>query len=181
MSYDDNKGFSKNCYVGRKDYIPDMIVLHSTPSFVKGVNNFYDETKEVSAHFIINNDGDVKQIVSLDDSAWANGTSLNQDSDVYYRFAKNEIVKNRDYNANYYTFSIEHVSVDGELTDEQYASSKEVIKKIIKYIKEKYDYDFIIDDKHIVGHRDVNPIVRTVCPGNKFPMDRIIKELQEEI
>lgn len=175
------KEFSHNKYIGRKNYIPDMIVLHSTPSYNKAIKNFYDETKEVSAHFIINIDGKITQLVSLDDSAWANGTSLNTDSDVYYRFASNEIVKSRNYNANYYTFSIEHVSMDGELTDKQYESSKEIIKKIIKYLSEKYNYEFIIDDKHIVGHRDVNPVVRTVCPGNKFPMEKLIADLQKEV
>lgn len=180
-TYEVKKKFSNNRYKGRKDYIPDIIVLHSTASFSKGIRNFYDEEKEVSAHFFINTDGFVQQIVSLDDSAWANGTSLNEESDVYYRFATNELVSSRNYNANYYTFSIENASIDGELTDEQYNSLKEVIKKIIKYVKETYNYDFMIDDKHIVGHRDINPIVRTVCPGNKFPMNKLIEDLNKEI
>lgn len=175
------KGFTNNCYIGRKDYIPDMIVLHSTASFEKGIEDFYDESKEVSAHFIINIDGQVKQLVSLDDSAWANGTSLNQESDVYYRFANSEIVKSRNYNANYYTFSIEHVSFDGELTEAQITSSKKVIKEIITYVEKKYNYKFKIDKEHIITHRDINPIVRTICPGLQFPIDKIIKELKEEI
>lgn len=173
--------FTSNRYIGRENYIPDMIVLHSTASWNKGIKNFYDEKLEVSAHFIINIDGEVKQLVSLDDSAWANGTSLSDTSDVYYRFANNELVKTRAYNANYYTFSIENVSLDGVLTEAQYESLKRVIKQIIKYIKDKYNYDFIVDEEHIIGHRDINPIVRTICPGLKFPMDKLIKELQEEI
>ena len=79
---------------------------------------------------------------------------------------------------NYYTFSIERESFDGSLTKEQLQSSINVMKDIIKYLKDKYNYDFIIDRKHIIGHNEVNPIVRTKCPGKKFPYDIIINELR---
>ena len=38
--------------------------------------------------------------------------------------------------------------------------------------------DFIIDRDHIVGHRDVDPIVKPSCPGDKFPFDRFINDLK---
>lgn len=170
---------SPNCYKGHGEYIPDMIVLHSTMSYEKAINNFYNPQREVSAHFIIRENGEVKEVVSLDNSSWANGTSLNDTSDVYYKFANNKIVESRAYNANYYTFSIEHISFDGRLTKEQYNSSLLVIKKIIKYVKDKYNYDFIIDREHIIGHSDINPIVRTSCPGDNFPLDKLISDLKK--
>ena len=39
--------------------------------------------------------------------------------------------------------------------------------------------DLLVDEKHIIGHIDVNPIVRTKCPGNKFPIKNIIHDLQK--
>lgn len=34
---------------------------------------------------------------------------------------------------------------------------------------------------YIVGHNEINPILRTKCPGSKFPFDRIINTLKENI
>ena len=173
----DQEGFSNNCYKGRNGYIPNIIVCHINNTYASAINNFYNAKKEVSAHYVIRRDGFVKQVISLDDSAWANGTSIYEDSDVYYKFSSSPLVNCNKDNANYYTFSIEHESFDGSLTNEQLESSINVMETIIKYLKDKYNYDFIIDRNHIIGHSEVNPIVRTKCPGAKFPYDKIIEKL----
>ncbi len=169
--------YSNNCYKGRKKIIPDIIVCHITSSFEKAVQMFYDGTSDVSSHFVIGEKGQFKQIINLKDSAWANGTSLNQDSDVYYKFSTNDLIKTRTENANYYTFSIEHESLDGDLTENQYKRTLEIMKEIINFIKNEYNYDFIIDRNHIIGHSEINPIVRTICPGKKFPFNKLINDL----
>ena len=142
-------------------------------------NHFYTKEDYVSAHYIIRRDGFVKKLVNIEDRAWANGTSTNPDSDIYYRFARSNIINSNSLNANDYTISIEHISFDGSLSDEQFYSSVNTIKEIIREIKEKYNYDFIIDEEHIIGHRDVTPITRPYCPGDKFPMKKIIDELKK--
>lgn len=171
--------FTSNCYKGRNGLVPDMIVCHRCNEFNKTLNMFYDPVCEVSSHFVIDETGEVKQVVDLPDSAWENGTSLNDTSDVYYKFSKNELVKNRAVNANYFTFSIEHISFDGNLTDKQYEASLNVMKKIITFIETTYHIEFLIDREHIVGHQELNPIVRTVCPGDYFPFERLIKDLKD--
>jgi len=171
--------FSTNRYEGRNNMIPDIIVCHITSNYEKAINNFYNDEAEVSSHFIVKEDGFIRQIVNLKDSSWANGTSLNQDSDVYYKFATNDLVSERAINANYYTFSIEFISMDGDLNSFQYNSAIELMKKIINFIKEEYKINFIIDRKHIIGHNEVNPIVRTNCPGDKFPFERLIVDLNK--
>ncbi len=173
----EDANFSSNCYKDRK-IIPDMIVCHICNNYEKAIKTFYDPHSEVSAHFVIARDGRVKQIVSLDDCAWANGTSVNDTSNAYYKFSTNDIIRNRKINANYYTFSIEHESFDGSLTDIQYKNSLEIIKKIIKYMKDKYNYDFIIDTDHLIGHNNVNPIVKPSCPGEYFPLVKMISDLK---
>lgn len=171
--------FTDNCYKGRKDYIPFIIVCHSTSDYKRAINTFYDPSSEVSSHFMVGENGEYTQIVDLKDSSWANGTSLNQESNIYYRFCENELIKDKKDNANYFTFSIEHESMDGKLSEPQYNTTLNIMKNIITFLKEEYDYDFIIDRSHIVGHKEINPIVRNICPGKYFPFDRIIKDLLE--
>jgi N-acetyl-anhydromuramyl-L-alanine amidase AmpD len=174
----DINGYTNNCYKGHNGVVPFIIVCHISSRYEKILYNFYDEKSDVSSHFVISRTGNVSEVVSLDDSAWANGTSLNETSDVYYKLAKNKYVRETAMNANYFTFSIEHESFDGTLTDEEYKASLNVMKKIIKYLKDTYNYDFIIDEEHIIGHSDVAPIVRTKCPGNNFPFKRLINDLK---
>lgn len=180
LNNDDPDGFSQNCYKGRKDYIPSIIVCHINNTYNSAINNFYNTDSEVSSHYVIRKDGHIKQVVSLDDSSWANGTSVNDSSDVYYKFATSKLINSVADNANYFTFSIEHESFDGSLTEEQFKSTIIVMKEIIKYLKDRYNYDFQIDRDHIISHSEIKPIVRTKCPGNKFPFDKIIEELKTQ-
>lgn len=168
-----------NKYIGHNGIIPDMIVCHISFDYGRIINTFYNPDAEVSSHFAVNREGKYQQFVSLDNSSWANGTSFKDASDVYNAFAKNSIVKSRDMNANYYTFSIEHESMDGSLTDVQYQTSLKLMCQIIDFVKEKYNFDFPIDNEHIVGHMDINPIVRVSCPGERFPLAQFINDLHK--
>ena len=169
--------FTSNCYKGHNHCIPDMIICHISFDYGKIIKNFYDKNSEVSSHFAVSREGNFQQFVSLEDSAWANGTSLNPSSDVYYKFSKNNLVNQRNVNANYYTYSIENESIDGSLTKEQYKVTLKIMCKIIDYIKNEYGVDFKIYRNHIVGHQDINPIVRVSCPNDKFPLENLIKDL----
>lgn len=168
-----------NKYIGHNGIIPDMIVCHISFDYGRIINTFYNPNAEVSSHFAVNREGKYQQFVSLDNSSWANGTSFKDASDVYNAFAKNSIVKSRNMNANYYTFSIEHESMDGSLTDVQYQTSLKLMCQIIDFVKEKYNFDFPIDNEHIVGHMDINPIVRVSCPGERFPLVQFINDLHK--
>lgn len=168
-----------NKFIGHNDVIPDMIVCHISFDYGRIINRFYDENIEVSSHFAVSRKGEYQQFVDLANSSWANGTSFNDSSDVYNYFAKSDIVKSRNINANYYTFSIEHESMDGSLTEIQYQTSLKLMCRIIDFVKEKYNFDFPIDNEHIVGHMDINPIVRVSCPGEKFPLEQFINDLHK--
>lgn len=172
-------GFSHNYFQGRNGHIPNMIVCHINHTYASAISHFYKEN-QVSSHFLIRKDGYIKQVVSLDNSAWANGTSLKDSSDAYYKFSTSKIINCTLDNANYYTFSIEHESFDGTLTKEQFHSTIKVMKTIIKYVKDTYHYDCQMDRDHIIGHYEVNPIVKPKCPGNLFPFDKIIETLKKE-
>lgn len=168
-----------NKFIGHNNIIPDMIVCHQSFDYGRIINIAYDEKTDVSCHFAVSRTGKYHQCISLDNSSWANGTSFNDTSDVYNAFAKSNLVKSRNINANYYTFSIEHEAMDGSLTTEQYQTSLKIMCQIIDYLKNKYNYDFPIDKDHIVGHQDINPIVRVSCPGPKFPTEQFIADLHK--
>ena len=174
------KEYTRNCYIGHNNYIPDYIVLHISFDYGRVIKAFYNKEREVSSHFVISRKGDVVNLVSLENSAWANGTSMSDTSDVYYRFSKNEEIRKRKDNANYYSYSIENESIDGSLTEEQYNALIITICKIIDYIKNTYGVEFKIDEEHIIGHRDVNPLVRVSCPGFNFPMKKIIEDVKKK-
>ena len=172
-------GFSDNCIKDRNGYVPTIIVCHINNTYGIALKKFYDKSSDGSAHYLIRRDGYVKQILSLDNASWGNGTSLSDTSDVYYWFSNSPLVNSVKGNANLYTFAIEHESFDGTITEEQFKSTVKVMKEIIRYLKDKYNYDFIIDREHIIGHDEVAPIVRSKDPGILFPFDRIIEELKE--
>lgn len=174
------KDYTKNCYIGHNNYVPDFIVLHISFDYGRVINTFYNEESEVSSHFVISRNGEVVNPVSLENSSWANGTSINDTSDIYYRFSKNEEIKSRKYNANYYSYSIENESFDGSLTKEQYNSLISTICVIIDFIKDTYGVNFKIDEDHIIGHHDVNPLVRVSCPGINFPIKKIIEDVRRK-
>lgn len=173
-------GYSKNCFVGRKNIIPDIIVYHITSSYDKAISIFYDRNSDVSSHFVIGKDGKSKQILDLKDSSWANGTSSSDESDVYYKLATNKYIKERKENANYYTYSIECETLDGTLTHIQYEKIVDITLQIINHIEKEYNVMFNIDREHLIGHNEVNPIVRTIDPGIKFPLERIIDDVKRK-
>ena len=175
----DPDGFSPNYHKGRNNYIPNIIVCHINNTYSSAIYHFYNKEDEVSCHYLIRRDGHIKQILPLCDSAFANGTSINENSDVYYKLSSSNLINSVKDNANYFTFSIEHESFDGSLTNEQLKSTVKVMREIIKYLKNEFNYDFQIDRDHIIGHNEVNPIVRKNCPGDKFPFEKIIQLLKE--
>lgn len=169
-------GFHK--YEDRNGYVPDMIVCHISPDYGRIVNTVYNPESRVTTHYVVSRNGEVTHSLDLKDGAWTNGTIDDEERDTYYKFSSNPLVSSRSYNANFYTFTIEHESFDGSLTEEQYQASLKVMCEIIDYVKEKYNKNFIIDKNHIVGHRDVDPIVKPSCPGDKFPFNRFINDLK---
>ena len=75
--------------------------------------------------------------------------------------------------------AFEHESYDGNLTEKQYQKTIEIMQGIIDFVKKTYNVDFKIDRDHIIGHNEVAPIVRTMCPGKEFPFARIIQDLKK--
>ena len=125
-------------YGSRYGWKPDRIVNHITAgsTAAAALAALFDPKSEASAHFVIDKDGAIYQLVALDRAAWANGTSISPSDSRYYGHSTLAVVRNRCTNANYYTISIEHVCVSGgALTPEQLTASIELHRYIVTEVK----------------------------------------------
>ena len=166
----------------RYGWKPDRIVNHITAgsSAAGALAVLCDPAREVSAHFVVDKDGTVYQLVALDRAAWANGTSTTPSDSRYYGRSTLAAVRNRCTNANYYTISIEHVCVSGgELTAEQLAASIELHRYIIAEVNRLYGVTIPVSREYIVGHCEINPVTKPNCPGAQFPYDAILEGVRQ--
>ncbi|MEM0438226.1 MAG: peptidoglycan recognition family protein [Candidatus Micrarchaeia archaeon] len=121
-----HRALNKNSYKEREEKI-DCVVLHHTET-----NNVEDtirvlRERKVSAHYVIDRDGKIYQLVDEKRAAW----------------------HARGYNRR--SIGIEIVSPgDGTYTDAQYAS----LKALLGDIEGRYGIPH--DNKHIIGHFEVN-------------------------
>lgn len=164
----------------RYTWSPDMIVNHITggSTAAGALATLCNPAREASAHYLVDKDGTVYQLVALDRAAWANGTSSTATDSRYYGRSKLDLVRNRRANANFYTVSIEHVCVSGgALTAQQLAASIALHTHIIVEVKRLYGVTIPVDRAHIVGHCEINPVTKPNCPGRGFPYAEILKGL----
>lgn len=155
---------------------PFMIVNHITTSTASSCDSWFrSPNNEVSsAHFLVCKDGSVKQYVDIKRMAWANGLAKEN-----FNRATSEIVKeNAPTNPNKYTISIEHEGNGETLTNAQLNATIDLHRYIIGQVKEIYGIDFIIDRKHIIGHKEIDSVNKPNCPSNNFPFELIINSLK---
>lgn len=169
-------------HMSREGWKPDMITCHICEGTYSGsVSWLCDYKSSVSAHFVVGKNGEVAQLVPMDRAAWANGTSVTKSKINYYGNSTLSTVRNRKTNANLYTISIEfegfYAKTGGALTSLQLAAGVELIKYIHNRVLKKYGVNIPFDRQHIVGHCEISPIGKPNCPGQKFPWDKLISEL----
>jgi N-acetyl-anhydromuramyl-L-alanine amidase AmpD len=165
-------------YSSRRGYLPLLIVNHRSQGDVSSVLDWFttEKNKISSCHFFVSKKGVVYQFVEIEYNAWCNG--LNE-SETYRH--GNSVIAEYRVNPNWISVSIEHEILeheDGGLTSEQLQATINLHKYIISYAKEKMDSDIIPDSEHILGHKDVDPVEKYYCPGEKFPISNIIQALQ---
>lgn len=169
-------------YGRRGSNVPDVIVCHITEGNIEGaIATLKGPKLKRSSNYVVGRDGRVVELVSIMSAAFCNGTqSINPFAANYYKKATSKIVKSRSANANYYTISIEHVGFSkdgGTLTELQIQASADLIKFIKAEVKLIYDYDIPIDREHIIGHCEIDPKNKSLCPGLKFPYAEIMKRV----
>lgn len=133
----------------------EMLVLHYTgmETAQKALDRLRDPAAKVSAHYVIDEDGEIYSLVAEDKRAWHAGVSLwNGKTDINSRSVGIEIV-NPGHEFGYRPFP-----------DEQIQSIIELSKEIIKH--------YALLDKNIVGHSDIAPS-RKKDPGELFPWEKL--------
>jgi len=178
---------SPNRNIGRQGWQPDMIVCHITEGAFNGtVSWITNPASQVSYHFVVARDGRIVQAVDICNTAWANGTTRNNDNRDN-RHSPLQTVRDRGVNANLYTVSI---GFEGRFAEKQGGLSIAQLEAgiwLIQHIREEINrlysvraVAFQFDRKHIVGHHEITPRTRPHCPGPQFPFDAIVQILQEK-
>jgi N-acetylmuramoyl-L-alanine amidase len=132
-----------------------MLVMHYTEMkpIETALERLTDPEAQVSAHYLISEEGEVTQLVSEDKRAWHAGQS-------YWRGHK-------DVNSASIGIELDHPGhANGyrEFASAQFEALVPLVARIVK----QYD----IPRANVVGHSDVAP-ARKVDPGELFPWDRL--------
>jgi len=154
---------SKNFYIGRNGYKPELIVVHCTDGSAPGDINWLrgiDPRSQVSSNYYIAPLGVVHQLVDDANGAWHAGRILNPTFKLF---------KGANINPNYYTIGIE-VSLLGsqQIRAEQWAS----LKKLVSFLAGKHGIP--VDRDHIIGHKEI--FSGKTCPGT-INVDQLVVEL----
>lgn len=172
---------SPNRFLGRKGWVPDMIVLHNTGGTKISSAHYWflDPSSQVSAHYLVGLDGEIRQYVSLSDGAWCNGTSSDKSKRSWYGNAKSNLVRSRKQNCNLYSISVECVGRCGDpLTEAQLKAVTELVGRIREEVLAIYGKELSVDADHLVRHCDVNPKGKPDC-GVNIQLKRIIDAFAE--
>lgn len=141
-------------------YKLDTIVLHTTLGNINStLSHLTNPSSNVSAHFVIDRDGNITQLVSLTNAAWHAGYKYNMS-----QRAKDVIKKDllgRYINPNKQCIGIEVASgydIDGNGTIdsiEKLYSAKQLTAcvNLILYCEKQLGITY--DDKHILTHKDI--------------------------
>jgi len=168
--------------------LPDTIVIHYTagPSASSAMNTFKDPSVKVSVHVLIDEDGNLTQLIPFNKVAWHAGKSawldrnrlnpysigieivnagrLEKCGDTWRSWFGKCYPENRVIRATHRNETTEswwHV-----YTEEQITATFELCKELAK------TYDI----RYILGHEEISP-GRKCDPGPAFPLDKIRERL----
>ncbi len=129
---------------GKKLEITSVVIHDTEGPLESAIATFKDPTSYVSAHYIIDKDGQIYQMVRTKDVAWHAG----------------------NWYTNIHSIGIEHVghAVNGrvEYTPAMYASSA----LLTKYLAQRYN--FPMDHAHILGHDNVQGPTQAFVAGMHY-------------
>lgn len=175
-----NETISSPNQSSRGTHKPQLIVCHICDGTYEGTKAwFLNSASQTSSHFIVSKNGMICQCVPLDKMAWCNGTT-----DATAANSTVPLVKSLKGNANQYSVSIEFEGywskTKGELTDDQLDSGVWLIEYIRDRVKSIYGNEIQFDREHIIGHNEINPVMRANCPGERFQWPEIMAMLSSE-
>ncbi len=160
------KRINKHAYfLGNRGF--GALVMHiAADNSRKGGDDYLGGTPTKSAHWFVNKDGSVKQYVSVNNSAWANGASMRADGK--WTDPSGHVIKPKwsglrpGVNPNWYTVSMEH---QGNPSDPWTAPMFATTVALMKWLAPIKGVAWWIPGQNLIGHCDISPIDRPFCPG----------------
>jgi len=155
---------SPNFFKGRNGYKPELIVVHIMDGTLFGTDTYFaDTTSQRSSHYGIGIMGDIHQYVALENSAWTEGN---------VREPTAKLLK-KNVNPNYYCISIEN---EGHNLDLALQPQMHTLISLIYQLC--LEFKIPIDRNHIIGHFEIDSIVKGHCPSPDHKiMDRIVAKV----
>jgi N-acetylmuramoyl-L-alanine amidase len=152
----------KRNFTPGRDMYPDMLVIHVTEGDAGSVIAWFnDPASQVSAHYMVQRDGQIIQFVHDEDRAWHAGNVVRPTAKL--------VLDRPGVSPNRYSIGIEHEG-DGtqELTPAQRTASLDLLWQLSQRWKIPVDRD------HIVGHHEIR--ASKTCPGG-ISVDRLVREM----
>ncbi len=155
---------------------PIAIVYHITDDmdFAGTKAWFQNPASQASAQVVIDRDGTIYQFVSSTETAWTNNDVKRPRTDIDWLTKAIAVnwIHGGPYSMNDFTLSIEHVGTpENPPTEAQYRSSI----ALSKYWRDRYHIK--PNRGHLLRHADINSVDRSYCPGPRFDLARVIREL----
>lgn len=171
---------SCNFSPGRDNERVKAVVLHVAEDTFEGAVTWLTEPdSNASAHFVVAKDGKIAQLVSIDDTAWANGLFY-ENGQWLTNFDKQKVPASPPWrgliagvNPNKYTISIEH---EGQRWEKWTPAMYDSNLRLLRWIRESVELMYGLHDS-LIGHSEVDPISRCYCPGPCVEWERMIKDL----
>ncbi len=168
--------------------LPDTIVIHYTagPSAASALNTFEDPDVEASAHILIDEEGQVMQLIPFNKIAWHTGKSswldrvgLNFCSIGIEIVNAGRLEKNGDvwrswFGKSYPKEEVIRATHRNESEPDWWHAFNEqqitVVFELCKELMKNYDIQYIL------GHEEISP-GRKCDPGPAFPLDKLRERL----
>jgi N-acetyl-anhydromuramyl-L-alanine amidase AmpD len=168
---------SPNYWSGHNDKTVKAAVIHVTggkkgDEYPNAVSWLSDRTSGVSAHFVVSQAGDITQLVSIYDSAWANGASYKNGQ--WYDPEGNAITPawvgmTIPTNPNWTTISLETAR---QSSDPMSTAMFNAVVRILQWIASEFNWTYIAHN-NIVGHNEISPVSRPYCPGPNVSLTKL--------
>lgn len=148
----------------RKGYTPKMVVVHIMDGSLLGTDEWFSNpASQVSSHYGVGLDGEIHQYVLEENSAWTEGNVRKPTAKL--------LIKN--VNPNYYCLSIENEGHDLSFAPN---TQMKALTQLIFNLCTKYKLP--IDRNHIIGHFEIDGVVKVNCPSPDHSiMDTIVQKV----
>jgi len=155
---------SPNYWMGHYGNVLAVVLHIAAGAYAPSRDWLCDPNSGVSAHFIISKQGEISQLVSIYNSARANGLSY---SAGRWKNARGKFVSPTwsdiivGVNPNLYTISIEH---EGFPEEARTQPMQDADVQLLRWIASQLHFSYV-PGHSLIGHRDIDPVDKGFCPG----------------